>query len=166
VLAEDLGELLRLRSPSASCHPVTVQIKRLPWVTPRTNIVNGFLPWRPWAECYLMDVPGQGESAHAFAGVYMFALSARRPTNPVDFLDPRIKYVGESGRLRKRFAQYARWVTNKWGWAERHTWITAFPIRFSPEVEDPNLSLQLRLYTERRILWERAQRGLETYNLR
>jgi hypothetical protein len=142
-----------------------VRGKRLPWVHKKQNIVDGFLPWARWIDCYSIEVPGAGNGhAHEYAGVYLFAQSARRPRNPVDFLDPRIMYVGESGSLRRRFAQYARWVTREWRWKEHRTWISVFPIWFAED--DPNVQLQLRLYTERRILWERANLGLTTLNLR
>lgn len=144
----------------------TPDTNRLEWAR-ADNIVQGFLPWVPWIERHKIPVPNHHQSAHEYPGVYLFLESEHSPANVTDYRDRRIIYVGESDNLGSRWRAYQRWIPDVWCMPLNRIWVAAFPTWLGHDPESPHpLTVQFRLYTERRIIWELFQLGVALRNTR
>lgn len=156
---------------------------------PEPNVTGYFSPWFAWSQ--RLTIPdGHGGHVHHYGGVYVLAHFVDTPPGgPADVLDNAIVYVGEGGRLQRRWYDFERSALHGLSghsgghshreWRERSgvPWdtlhVAAYPIWFESEgaTDAPaSLARRFRLYLEQLLLWKlaahRARESLTLLNVK
>jgi hypothetical protein len=96
------------------------------------------------------------------------ARTKRRPPEPAP-LARSIVHVGETERnFKTRWNEYVRWIPIAWRIPLNEIWFAALPVWIGAvDAENPNepKTRWLRLYIERRLIWDLHRAGRQLFNV-